>query len=112
MSRTALAARWIVGRKFAQLGQRSRMTPERYPRGAMSSRPPDAPPRGWKVLLSTAFLLVLSVGAWWLIATARGTTIERRSLWVIAVSASLMLLLVAVAAVVNFWDWRKRARGT
>jgi hypothetical protein len=43
-----------------------------------------------------------------LIATGRGTRIERLSLYVIAVSASIMLLMVAAAAVVALWDSRRR----
>jgi len=75
-------------------------------------RTPDGPPKGWKVLLSSAFVLAVALGAWWQIVTDRGTRTLRLSLWVIAVSASIMLLMVAAGAVVALWDSRRRVGDT
>jgi hypothetical protein len=69
----------------------------------------DVPPKGRHVVVSSALILAAAIGAWWLIVTDRGSRIERVSLWLIAVSTSAALLMVAAATVVAVWDWRRRA---
>lgn len=70
--------------------------------------PNGGPPARGQVALSTALMLALALGAWWLILSDRGTQLQRASPWVIGVSASLMLLLVAAAAAAAVWDARRR----